>query len=41
MSFQLRDSTYYLTSNAGVSHYTQLHAFKEHLHDFIEFVGGW
>ncbi|MBR4863911.1 MAG: helix-turn-helix transcriptional regulator [Oscillospiraceae bacterium] len=38
MSFQLRDRTYYLTCNAGVSHNTQMHACKEHLHDFIEFV---
>lgn len=38
MEVQLRDRTYYLTTNAGICHYAQLRKCKEHLHDFLEFV---
>ena len=38
MGIELRDRTYYLTTNAGISHCSQLGPCKEHLHDFIEFV---
>ena len=35
---QLRNKTYYLTTNAGIQHYSELRCCGEHLHDFIEFV---
>ena len=38
MGIELRDKTYYLTTNAGISHCSQMGPCKEHLHDFIEFV---
>jgi len=38
MAIQLRDRTYYLTTNTGVQHYAELRLCEEHTHDFIEFV---
>ena len=38
MGIQLRDRTYYLTTNTGIQHYAQLRLCEEHTHDFIEFV---
>lgn len=38
MGIQLRNRTYYLTTNAGIRHYAQLRLCEEHTHDFIEFV---
>ena len=38
MAIQLRDRTYYLTTNTGIQHYAELWLCKEHTHDFIEFV---
>lgn len=38
MGVQLRDRTYYLSTNAGICHYDQQYKCKEHLHDFLEFV---
>ena len=38
MGIQLRDRTYYLTTNAGIRHYAELRLCEEHSHDFIEFV---
>ena len=38
MGIQLRDRTYYLTTNAGIRHYAELRLCEEHTHDFIELV---
>lgn len=38
MGLQLRNQTYYLTSDAGIQHYSEMRVCSEHLHDFIEFV---
>lgn len=38
MGIQLRNQKYYLTSNAGIQHYSEMRTCREHLHDFIEFV---
>jgi AraC-like DNA-binding protein len=38
VGIQLRNQTYYLTTNAGIQHYPELRLCREHLHDFIEFV---
>ena len=38
MGLQLKNKTYYLTSNAGIQHYSELRPCPKHLHDFIEFV---
>ncbi len=38
MGVQLRDHTYYLSTNAGICHHAQMYKCKEHLHDFVEFV---
>lgn len=38
MGIQLRNQTYYLTTNAGIQHYHELRLCRERLHDFIEFV---
>lgn len=38
MGLQFRNKTYYLTSGAGVQHYSETRICSEHQHDFIEFV---
>lgn len=38
MGLQLKDKTYYLTSDVGIRHYPVLETCEEHTHDFIEFV---
>ena len=38
MGLQLKNQIYYLTTNAGIQHYSELRCCSEHLHDFIEFV---
>lgn len=38
MALELRDRTYYLTTNTGIQHYAELRLCEEHTHDFIEFV---